>query len=44
MRAQQFFKEFGIDVVVGASGDSPTSVIEEWLDGKLVTGQNVCDH
>ncbi|OGS34601.1 MAG: ATPase [Elusimicrobia bacterium RIFOXYB2_FULL_49_7] len=44
MRAQQFFKEYGIQVVVGASSGSPQSVVSDWLTGKLVTGSNVCDH
>ena len=44
MRAQQFFQQYGIQVVVGASGGVPQAVVQEWLKGTLITGSNVCDH
>jgi ATP-binding protein involved in chromosome partitioning len=44
MRAQQFFKQYGIKVIVGASPDHPQTVILNWLKGELVTGENICDH
>ncbi len=42
-RAKQLFEENGIEVVVGASGE-PKGVVEAYLQGTLVTGDNVCDH
>jgi len=44
MRAQQFFNQFGIDVVTGAPAEHPQTVVLAWLDGTLVTGSNTCDH
>ena len=44
MRAQQFFQQYGIQVVVGASGGDPKVVVQEWLKGTLTTGSNICDH
>jgi ATP-binding protein involved in chromosome partitioning len=44
MRAQQFFQQYGIKVIVGAPPDHPQTVILNWLKGELVTGENVCDH
>lgn len=44
MRAQQFFQEYGIQVVVGAPPMDPQIVVLSWLKGDLVTGGNVCDH
>ncbi|MFH0921837.1 MAG: NifB/NifX family molybdenum-iron cluster-binding protein [Fibrobacterota bacterium] len=44
MRAQQFFQEFGIQVIVGASAEAPDKLVKQWLSGSLVTGSNVCDH
>lgn len=44
MRAQQLFKQFGIDVVVGAPAEHPQTVVLSWLKGELVTGSNICDH
>ncbi|MBN1982951.1 MAG: NifB/NifX family molybdenum-iron cluster-binding protein [Chitinivibrionales bacterium] len=43
-RAQQFFQQFGIKVVVGASSDHPQTVALDWLKGSLTTGNNCCDH
>ena len=44
MRAQQFFQQYGIQVVTGAPPDHPQTVVLNWLSGTLVTGANVCDH
>jgi ATP-binding protein involved in chromosome partitioning len=43
-RAQQLFVENGIKVVVGATMDSPESLVNQYLANALVTGANVCDH
>jgi len=43
-RAQMFFSEMGIDVVLGAVGEEPKEVVKAYLDGSLVRGPNVCDH
>lgn len=44
MRAQQFFEQYGIQVVVGAPSDHPQTIVLNWLKGELVTGGNICDH
>ena len=43
-RAIQFFEQFGIKVLIGAPSELPEKIAELWLQGKLVTGENVCDH
>ncbi|MBN1662370.1 MAG: P-loop NTPase [Deltaproteobacteria bacterium] len=43
-RAQGLFAENGIQVLVGASSDAPEALVKNYLDGALVTGDNVCDH
>jgi len=43
-RAQQFFNEYGIKVLVGASAKTPESLIGEMVEGTLQLGSNVCDH
>ena len=43
MRAQQLFSQQGIEVVVGAQGQ-PEEAVRAYLDGKLETGDNLCDH
>ena len=43
-RAQQFFNQFKIKVITGAQSDDPLQIINDYLDGSLTTGENVCDH
>lgn len=44
MRAQGLFQENGIQVVVGALECDPEQAVLNHLDGKLATGNNICDH
>ena len=43
-RAQNLFTEAGIRVIVGAPEAEPHRLAEEFLSGRLQTGQNICDH
>ena len=43
-RAQDLFQQQGIDVVVGAPGGKVEDIVQQYLDGTLETGENVCDH
>jgi len=43
-RAQQLFAQDGLEVVVGAPSETPERVVADYLAGRLVTGENVCDH
>jgi MinD superfamily P-loop ATPase/predicted Fe-Mo cluster-binding NifX family protein len=43
-RAQNLFRQNGIEVVVGAPTEVPEQLAQAWLDGKLSSGENVCDH
>jgi len=43
-RAQQLLAGNGIEVVVGASSAVPEELINAYLQGKLQTGDNICDH
>ena len=43
-RAKQLFVEKGIKVITGAPMDTPESLVNQYLAGLLVTGENVCDH
>jgi len=43
-RAQELFLGKGIHVVTGASQEVPAKVINDYLNGVLKTGSNVCDH
>ena len=44
-RAQQFFQQYGVGVIVGVmhSGD-PEDVIHDYLNSNLAAGENICDH
>ncbi len=44
IRAQNLFKQNGVDVVVGAPAEDPERVVQAYLDGALKTGDNICDH
>jgi Mrp family chromosome partitioning ATPase/predicted Fe-Mo cluster-binding NifX family protein len=43
-RAQELFLDKGVQVVVGAPGEAPEKVVQDYLAGSLKTGGNVCDH
>ncbi len=43
-RAQSLFNQNDIQVVVGADGGNPEVIVRNFLDGRLETGANVCDH
>jgi len=43
-RAQDLFAAAGIEVVTGAPAKSPRDLVEDYLRGHLVTGDNPCDH
>ncbi len=44
VRTQQFFKELGIKVIMGANPGFPEKVAEEWIKGMLITSQNIYVH
>lgn len=44
MRAQQLFAEKGIRVVYGVASDTPETIAKAFLDGTIVSGDNLCDH
>ncbi len=44
MRAQQLFTQNDIQVMVGAPAETPETLVQNFLDGTLKTGQNICDH
>ncbi len=43
-RAQGLFEENGIKVIIGAPMDAPEALVNQYLSGNLVTGDNICDH
>ena len=43
-RAQQLFAQNGIQVIIGADSKDPRAVVDAFLAGALVTGDNLCDH
>jgi len=43
-RAQQLFAQNGIKVVLGAPSNDPESVVTDYLNKTLQTGENPCDH
>jgi predicted Fe-Mo cluster-binding NifX family protein len=43
-QAQQLFAQNNIEVILGAPEAEPTRVVEDYLAGRLATGDNTCDH
>jgi len=43
-RAQQLFTQNNIKVVIGASDSSPEELVSAYLENRLETGDNICDH
>jgi ATP-binding protein involved in chromosome partitioning len=43
-RAQQLFSGNNIEVIVGAPAEKPEDLVRTYLDDKLVSGENICDH
>ena len=43
-RAQAIFNQQGVETVVGVAAGSPEDIVEAYLDGRLETGGNLCDH
>ncbi|MFC1857202.1 iron-sulfur cluster carrier protein MrpORP [Thermodesulfobacteriota bacterium] len=43
-RAQELFNQNNIQVVIGAPMDSPESLVNQFLSGSLIAGENICDH
>jgi predicted Fe-Mo cluster-binding NifX family protein len=44
MKAQNLFAMNNIEVCVGIPNGSPQELVEQYLEGKLSTGRNLCDH
>ncbi|NLX14177.1 MAG: ATPase [Phycisphaerales bacterium] len=43
-RAQQLFAQNGIEVIVGVSCRPVEQVVNDYLEGALQAGENICDH
>lgn len=43
-RAQQLFVQHNIEVCMGVQAESPAALVEAYLNGRLQTGENLCDH
>jgi ATP-binding protein involved in chromosome partitioning len=43
-RARNIFADSGVAVIVGVEGGNPEDVVRDYLDEKLQSGQNPCDH
>jgi predicted Fe-Mo cluster-binding NifX family protein len=43
-RARTLFAQRAIHVVVGAPAETPETLVAAYLDGRLQTGENICDH
>jgi len=43
-KAQQLFTQNNIEVCMGVNAESPSKLVEQYLNSQLQTGENLCDH
>ncbi|MFH1760203.1 MAG: iron-sulfur cluster carrier protein MrpORP [bacterium] len=43
-RAQSLFSKNNIKVIIGAPSETPEKIVQEFLNGSLIVGENICDH
>jgi ATP-binding protein involved in chromosome partitioning len=43
-RAQTFFSQYGIKVIIGALALPVEEAVSQYLTGALSTGENICEH
>jgi len=43
-RAQSLFQQNRIGVIIGSMESDPEKAVRSYLDGKLATSENICDH
>lgn len=43
-RAQNLFQQNNISVIIGVMESNPEKAVLSHLDGRLATGDNICDH
>lgn len=44
LRARQLLEELGIEVIAGVPATNPQQLVEEYLTGRLASGNNPCHH
>ncbi len=44
IKAQDLFTQNNIEVCIGVNAETPELLVQQFLDGKLNTGENLCDH
>jgi predicted Fe-Mo cluster-binding NifX family protein len=42
-KAQNLFKQNGVDVILGVKSDDPRKIVQNYLNGTLEHGGNTCD-
>jgi len=43
-RAQALLARSGIEAIVGVSANDPQTIVKDYLEGRLESGKNLCDH
>ena len=44
VKAQEIFAQNNIEVFMGINSDIPEKLVEQYLNGQMVSGENQCDH
>lgn len=43
-KAQQLFAQNNIEVCMGVAAETPSELVQQYLNSQLQTGDNLCDH
>jgi predicted Fe-Mo cluster-binding NifX family protein len=43
-KAQDLFAQNNIEVFMGINAESPETLVEQYLENQLISGDNLCDH
>jgi predicted Fe-Mo cluster-binding NifX family protein len=43
-KAQDIFAQNNIEVFLGMNADKPETLVEQYLNHQLISGENLCDH
>ena len=44
VKAQNYFQEYGVEVISGAPSGTPEDIAKQYMQGALVVGANACSH
>ena len=44
VKAQNYFQEYGVEIISGAPSGTPEDLVKQYMEGSLIIGANACSH